>query len=514
MMYGRTSNLFLGLLALLICGPARGEPLFHFDLKGGPYAVGLKVVEQYDRSRVYRGAVDALGKPYVGERARPLQTLIWYPAKASHAPPMKVKDYVDLLATETDFAQPQQKGSSTDFVEGMKPTYASPMWAVANAAPAAGRFPVVIYAPSIDAMSWENADLCEYLASHGYVVIATPDFGARTRLMGVDDLPGAEAEAADIEFLIGYAQSLPDTDMSKVAVAAFSWGGMANLLAAAHDDRIRAMAELDTSFRYYPGLVKDAGYVHPDQMTIPLLYLSHGEISEEDVARRNKPSQLGPSVLNAWTHGDLIYVNMRGFVHGEFSSMYQRNENFWKYFPQTHVADYTREDGATGYGWVVRYVLAFLDDYLKGDAAAATFLTNSPTANGAPANFIAVNYRKAKGLAPSFDTLQAEVGKQGFGSLNKIYAEIKKDTPDFKPDATRLSGWADDLETGGHTPEAIDVLKFIAETDPSARNIYIRLGDAYAETGQKPLAIESYKLQLVKTPGNLVALDKLKAMGG
>ena len=27
----------------------------------------------------------------------------------------------------------------------------------------------------------ENADLCEYLASHGYVVIASPDMGASTR---------------------------------------------------------------------------------------------------------------------------------------------------------------------------------------------------------------------------------------------------------------------------------------------------------------------------------------------
>ena len=40
----------------------------------GPYAVGFKVIEQYDRSRTWRLATDALGKPTQGERARPLQT--------------------------------------------------------------------------------------------------------------------------------------------------------------------------------------------------------------------------------------------------------------------------------------------------------------------------------------------------------------------------------------------------------------------------------------------------------
>jgi len=510
--FARGLGVLFGLMAVMICGAATSEPIFHFDVKGGPYAVGLKVVEQYDRSRVYRGAVDALGKPYADERARPLQTLIWYPAKASNAKPMIVKDYVDLLPSETDFSHPRMGPGWAEFMEGMKPTLSSPMRAIAKAPAAAGRFPVVIYAPSLNAMSWENADLCEFLASHGYVVIATPDFGARTRSMGVDDLPGAEAEAADVEFLIGYAQSLDDTDMSKLAVAGFSWGGMANLLAAARDDRIRAMAELDTSFRYYPGLVKDASYVHPDQMTIPMLYMSHGEESDEDWARRTRPSQIGPSVLNAWTHGDLVYVNMRAFIHGEFSSMFQRSENFWKFFPQTHIADYTREDGAIGYGWVARYVLAFLDDYLKGDAAAATFLTNPPAANGAPAHFISVNYRKAKGVVPTLDRLRAEAGRQGFDDLSKIYADLKKEAPDFKPDATAMSDWADELKAAGRYPEAIDVLKLIAEINPSTPRIYISIGDAYLAVGDKKLAIANYKLQLEKTPDNLVAQDKLKTI--
>jgi dienelactone hydrolase len=496
---------------------AQNAPLFHFEPKPGNFGVGLKVVQQYDHSRVFRGATDALGKPFTGERARPLQTLIWYPAETGAAKPMTVKDYVDLLPSETDFEHPRAWDNMQSFADAMKPSWSSPMMSVRDAKATGGHFPVVIYAPSLNAMSWENADLCEYLASHGYVVIATPEFGATTRAMSVNNLEGVEAEVGDIEFLISYAHGLPDTDMSKIAVAGYSWGGMANLFAAAKDSRILAMAELDTSLRYFPGQVKQAAYVHPDQMTIPMLYLSHGEQSQEVLATRNTPAQIGPSVLNEWTHGDLIYVNMMGLIHGEFSSMAQRSEAFWKGYPNNpaRIADYTREDGITGYAFIARYVLAFLDSYLKADPAGTKFLKNSPAQNGAPPHFIAVNFRKAKGVAPSLESLKLEAGKQGFDHLDTIYAAMEKDTPDFKPDAVEVGAWAGELTASGHLPEAIDVLKLNAKLYPDGVigfQVYTALGDAYALAGQKELAIQSYKTQLEKTPVNAPVAEKLKAL--
>ena len=41
------------------------------------------------------------------------------------------------------------------------------LWALRDAKTAKGHYPVLIYAPSDSSVSWENADLCEYLASHG-----------------------------------------------------------------------------------------------------------------------------------------------------------------------------------------------------------------------------------------------------------------------------------------------------------------------------------------------------------
>jgi dienelactone hydrolase len=500
-------------LAGATAASAQNAPIFQFTEKPGPFQVGLKVVEQYDYSRVYRHSTDALGKPYLGERARPLQTLIWYPAQKSAGKPMSVADYADLAATETSFGQPNMPVEAKEFIKGMKPALATPLWAVRDAPAVSGRYPVFIYAPSFSAMSWENADLCEYLASHGYVVLASPDMGATGRAMTAD-LHGIDAQAGDISFLIGYAQSLPNTDVSALAVGGFSWGGISNLFAAARDNRIHALVALDGSMRYYPGLVKQSGDVHPEQMTIPLLYFAQGEITLEDQARYFADNAMfaGPSVLNSWTHGDLITAHMLGLVHVEHSSMYQRNEDVWKGFPNDHKGDYEREDGITGYAWIARYTLQFLDAYLKHDAAAMGYLKKTPAENGAPKHFMTVDYRPAKGLPASFEAFRSELGRQGFSRAADIYAQMRKEKSDFKLDETAVNSWGFELMADRHLPEAIDLFKLNVEIYPDSGDAFNSLGQAYMESGQKQLAVESYKKSLEKDPMNENAKEKLKEL--
>src|SRR5262249_37354728 len=155
---------------------------FRFEPSPGPHFVGLRVVEQYDSSRTYRSAIDALGQPRQGERARPLQTLIWYPAERLPAKPMTVADYAHLAFRETSFGASATSAPAREWKFELRSALTQPMSAVRDAPPLPHeRFPVVIYAPSFSSTSWENADLCEYLASFGYVVIASPNLGATTR---------------------------------------------------------------------------------------------------------------------------------------------------------------------------------------------------------------------------------------------------------------------------------------------------------------------------------------------
>jgi pimeloyl-ACP methyl ester carboxylesterase len=213
-----------------------------------------------------------------------------------------------------------------------------------------------------------------------------------------DDLDGVNAQSLDISFLITYAKTLPDADLSEVAVVSWSWGGLSSLFAAARDPRIDALVSMDGSMRYYPGLVKMAGDVHPERITIPLLFFTQGDPNLlEDIPKHyDGPAAdiVGPNVLNAWIHGDLLTVNMLGMAHAEFSSMFQRRENAQR-FAENQVADYGRADANTSYAWVALYTLKFLDAYLKDDSSAKAFLEKTPAENGVPRHFMGIRVRPA-----------------------------------------------------------------------------------------------------------------------
>jgi pimeloyl-ACP methyl ester carboxylesterase len=496
---------------------AADQSVSRFSLRAepGPHSVGLTVVEQFDYSRTFRAQIDDLGKPYQGERGRPLQTLIWYPADRTSSKPMTAGQYIDLAATETSFGSPKLAVGGEWWFEGWKAARSDPMWAVRDAPVEPGRYPVVVYAPSFSSWSWENADLCEYIASYGYVVISSPGMGATRE--STHDIAGANAQARDISFLIGYAHTLADTDMSEVAVVGFSWGGLSNLFAAARDNRIRALVALDGSLRYFPGLVKQAGDVAPEKLTLPLLFFK-GQTSIEDQAQLEATfNSAGPSVLNAWTHGDLISVEMLGFFHPEFLSMSQRNERLWQLdFPRwQEEADYGREDGIIGYAWVARYTQKFLDGYLKRDAQALQYLRNKPAENGAPSHVMAVKFRGGVPLPASLESFKVEVGRQGFDRAAQIYTTMRKEQPDFKLDGQSVASWGYELIANRHFLEAIEIMKLDVQLDPST-GAYVGLGEAYRQSGQKRLAADSYQRALKADPNNIFVkelLGKLEADG-
>ena len=340
-------------LSVFVAAALHAQTTFRFSEPPGEYPVGLKVVEQYDSTRVFYTRVEGTAGQGRGG-PRPIQTLIWFPARKVSGGAMTVAGYGDLAGTETNFSSPERSAQQDQWKSAVALTLTDELRAHRDAVAAPGRFPVVIYAPSYSATSWENADLCEYLASRGYVVIASPAMGATSRGM-TNDLAGINAEARDISFLIDYAGDIASADMTRVAVIGYSWGGISNLFAAARDRRIKALIALDGEMRYSPGFVGRAKDVHPEQMTIPLLFITQGEITLEDQKRwfTDAAKSEGPSVLNSWTRGDLLTVHMMGLTHFEFSSMSQRNEDNWRNYAEQRKADYTREDGMVGYSWSV-----------------------------------------------------------------------------------------------------------------------------------------------------------------
>ncbi|MYM83361.1 dienelactone hydrolase [Duganella sp. FT50W] len=393
---------FISLL-LLCCASISAQAASHYAYlnAAGKYPVGFQLIKQYDYSRSSLPLIDSdTGKPRQGEWARAMQTLVWYPANGS-GKSMTYADYLGTAFTRTDFslsdAQVAQKTARLINQSGKALTPAqrqaeadSPVWARRDAAPAAGPFPLVVYAPGAGGPAHENAELCEYLASQGYVVIASASVDGQGRGMKAN-LEGAEAQAADIAFLIGYAHSLPQVDMGRIAVAGFSWGGLANVLAAARDQRIRALVSLDGSMRGFPEYInggKDAAkYVTPERVNVPLLYLS---ARPRTIEQLEGSYDVSFSFINAMKYSDVYYYILHPMAHTNFSTSQIR------FSGDDDFDEYSREEIVQAHNWASRYTLEFLNAYLKGDAGGRAFLAARPVRNGVPSHMISADIRMAE----------------------------------------------------------------------------------------------------------------------
>jgi tetratricopeptide (TPR) repeat protein len=124
-----------------------------------------------------------------------------------------------------------------------------------------------------------------------------------------------------------------------------------------------------------------------------------------------------------------------------------------------------------------------------------------------------VKLRAGKDIPASYDAFRGELGRQGFDHSSEVYAAMRKRSSSFSLDETTLTFWSEDLVSDGHLPEAIDLLKLNVEIHPESSEALDNLGEAYAKSGQKQLAIDSYNKSLEKSPGKDNAKQKLKELG-
>lgn len=487
--------------------------VFEFHPVPGPMPVGFRVVHQLDHSRIFLGDVDPVtGRATKGERARPVQTLVWYPAMAS-GKTMRYGDYLQLIGTELDFTLGKDAAKAAadaviqeEYISESGPAQArqvldGPMRARRDAPAQAGKFPVLIYVPSISAPAAENADLCEYLASHGYIVIASPSVGPRSRTMP-SDLEGAQTGADDIAFLIGYAHTLPHADPVRIGVAGFSWGGISNVFASARDSRIKALVNLDGSVRYYPDLVAEAKYVTPERVMAPMLYVAARPASREDFAKTGKPVH---SVLNDLKYADFYKLTMYPMEHFAFSSTYLR------FASDVRFNQYSRAEVSRAYGWTATYVRHFLDAYLKDDGAARAYLAATPAKHGIPAYAATMEPRPAA-PRPSRERLAAELARQGFQDAHAAYVAIYgKDKAPGLPE-TELAAWGFALMRTGDVKPAIAIFRLITQLYPSSANAFDALAAAFERDGDKAQAILNYRQALRLDPDSEHPRTQLKAL--
>ena len=381
------------------------QSALRFTLPFGPYAVGFRSVDQYDYSRTFVGANDQDGQQHTGERARPIQTSIWYPAAVdARAARMRYAEYLELQTAPGSLPAHDSTGrraamrrlshafAPADTLRLQRELDAA-THAVRDASPATGTFPVIVYGPSLGAPSFENAQLMEYLASYGYIVLASPSLGAQGKQTA--DAPGLESEARDMEFLIGYARKVPGADARRLAVMGFSWGGIADVLVACRNPGVRALVSLDGSIAYfYHRLFTSMPFGDAARLTIPALFL------KQRPPNAQMRANLGPDTTFDFFKDihdpDAYLVNLVTLAHQNFGEWFDRLQQ--KTGP-AFVADTAVQ--SAGYERIALYTRQFLDGYLRQSAAGREFLARSPAENGFPANEVVVERKAALSDAPA-----------------------------------------------------------------------------------------------------------------
>jgi len=512
---------FLLLLLFGLLSPLAGAGTPSFPGGPGQYGVGLRVLPLLDRSRVYTDKTDPVtGAPAQGERARPIQALVWYPADKHSGAALRYGDYLRTAATEEVFGRDpaaigafvatymQENYSGLDQRQS-KAALAQPMLARRDGQPAHGKFPVVIYAPGSSMSAHENADLCEYLASHGYIILASPSLGLHTRSINLD-LESAESEARDIAFLLGYAETLPQADARHVAAMGYSFGGLANVLAAARDDRISALISLDGSVRYFPSIVKQAAYATPERLALPMLYLGGKPANAEAMSRANDVAT-SYSLMNQMKYSDLYNVTMYTMEHAAFQGESLRLG------PETRFGEYSRDEALVAHGWMGRYARAFLDAYLRGDPAGLAFLANKPAANAVPAHLLAVDARRSEGEPPTLATMAAQYARQGHKDLEAVYRALQRRDAGFKPNERALIAWGEKfLELKRHA-EAVQIYQLATSLYPDSGRAVFYLAMTYDRNKDNAQALVAYRRVLVFLPDldeARLAIARLEAATG
>ncbi|HWC78168.1 MAG TPA: hypothetical protein VG778_11935 [Blastocatellia bacterium] len=308
---------------------------------------------------------------------RTLVTEIWYPAEddARNQPKNKYSDFIPGGVTpvlETVLKQTYRVG-----VAEIDKMY----WndAVRDAKVRKGRFPLVVFSHGNGGTRHQNTFWCDYLASHGYIVVSADHTGnARMTVINgklilyqnSERLRSAEDRPRDVSFLLDKMiewdkgadkRFAGRIDTGKAAVTGMSFGSMTAVWVADKDPR----------FKVVIGMSGERG--EHTNLTIPTLRM----LGTEDTTL-GAPGNAIIRAQHARHTGPAYLLELKDGGHFSFTDMFKVNKNFGdgigkgKRRDTKEPFDFTSME--TTYKIVNSYSVAFLGYHLKGQKEYGAFL--------------------------------------------------------------------------------------------------------------------------------------------
>ncbi|MBU1369229.1 MAG: hypothetical protein KJ578_14295 [Bacteroidetes bacterium] len=343
------------------------------DLEKGHYDVGFKDYKTNDTSRKYIVNNDTM--------ARPLLIHFWYPADGStKKESLYFRDYIDLIAIREDFSKPASEVDehSFNFVDAYA-GFAKQIFGLDTnittqqildcpviakygipVAKSKQQFPLIIYAPSNSKSSVQNHVLCEYLASHGYLVLSVGSAGENS-IKRENHEQSILAQVKDMEYLLAYFEDSLKIEYSRLGLMDFSSGGPANAIFQMKHQKVNAVFSMDGSqeYGYYMTLFK------MDDFDIEKTIVPHCLL-----VNNFENFSIYP-YYNSIVSEDKYLIRMPYLDHNGFVS-------FWNFF-NTCSSQESINQFCDSYDSICSVALLFFDEYLQASAssrAKLNFQTN------------------------------------------------------------------------------------------------------------------------------------------
>ncbi len=337
--------------------------------KEGPYPVGVTTTVIVDSTRTDRFT----------EKPRTLVTEIWYPAtdEARNMPKNRFHDFFPGGITPEVAAVIQASYHlSADELDKI-------FWnnSVRDAPVRAGRFPLVIFGHGNGGSRQQNTFWCDYLASHGYIVVSPDHTGnsrhaiidgqliryqSKERAHSTEDRPKDMSKLLDEMILWDKGKSddkqakrfAGHIDTAHSAVSGMSLGSYCAVQAADADTRFAAMVGMAAAPSKHTNL------------TIPSLYFlgrKDGTIGQigNMMIKNVYEAHSGPSMLLELINGG----------HYSFTDMFKLSHSFGDGIGEAFTPM------ETTYAIVNSYSTAFLGYFLKGQKAYGKYLEGNPWPN-------------------------------------------------------------------------------------------------------------------------------------
>ncbi len=359
-----TAGLFYfgGLSGVALADASMPPAVPAFPVQHGPWTVGYHTELTHDPGRSFGTRTEPDGTVYADLRSRPVLVHCWYPGVDQTGSAMRYGDYLMAAAStpvgssageQETFAaykaRPLARGADEGRLDAL---LAAPTGARRDAEPERRPFPLIVYAPSINAEPFENAGLFEYLASHGFVVASSACLGWNEGEVS-RDRQGALTQLGDVEHVLRIASAEPFVDTDHVGLLGFSWGGTSVLLLALRHAGIDAVVTLDGGYGFpqYRSVAEADPWWVPRNLRAAFLQIT--PLQEE------RDSSFAAASLYADTWG----WRMTGFEHRDFASDAVLALRWAAGDPAT-------EEHLAAHAALQTAVLSFFRAHLSADAAA------------------------------------------------------------------------------------------------------------------------------------------------